>query len=125
MIKEAWEEAGLPAALAERSKRGRRRALRLRKRTLGIDFRAWTTSSSWTCPADFEPVNQDGEVQAFYRWPVPGRSSIEVEHRAGDYFYDANLAFIAFFLRHGLVARDDPDYEALDLGASLGRSSRV
>ena len=112
MVKEAWEEAGVPAALAEQS-----RAVGDVRFTWqgeggivpGLDYQF-----ELELPADFEPVNQDGEVDAFYRWPAT--EVLTQIAGSGDFFYDSNLAFIAFFLRHGLVTPEDPDYEAIVAG---------
>jgi len=109
MIKEAWEEAGVPAALAEQA-RDVGDVRFAYQSDQGIDF-GLDYQYELELPADFEPVNQDGEVAAFYRWSA-GDVLAQIE-AAGDYFYDANLAFIAFFLRHGLVRPDDPDYSAI------------
>jgi 8-oxo-dGTP pyrophosphatase MutT (NUDIX family) len=109
MIKEAWEEAGVPAALAEQA-----RAVGDVRFTYqgdqGID-QGLDYQYELELPAEFEPVNQDGEVDAFYRWPA--KEVLRQIETSGDFFYDANLAYIAFFLRHGLVPPDHPDHAAL------------
>ncbi len=112
MIKEAWEEAGVPGALAERAKAVGDVRFAYQS-DQGIDF-GLDYQYELELPADFEPVNQDGEVAAFYRWPA--RDVLAQIETGSDYFYDANLAFIAFFLRHGLVTPADPDYEAIAAG---------
>ena len=112
MIKEAWEEAGVPGALAERAKAVGEVRFAYQS-DQGIDF-GLDYQYELELPADFEPVNQDGEVAAFYRWPA--RDVLAQIETGSDYFYDANLAFIAFFLRHGLVTPADPDYEAIAAG---------
>jgi 8-oxo-dGTP pyrophosphatase MutT (NUDIX family) len=112
MIKEAWEEAGVPAALAERAEAVGEVRFAYQS-DQGIDF-GLDYQYELELPAEFEPVNQDGEVAAFYRWPA-GEVLAQIE-TSSDYFYDANLAFIAFFLRHGLVTPADPDYEAIAAG---------
>ncbi len=112
MIKEAWEEAGVPTALAGRATPVGDVRFAYQS-AQGIDF-GLDYQYDLELPADFQPVNQDGEVQAFYRWPAREvLSQIETGH---DYFYDANLAFIAFFLRHGLVTPDDPEHGAIVAG---------
>ena len=112
MIKEAWEEAGVPAALA-----GQARPVGdvrfAYQSDQGIDF-GLDYQYDLELPADFQPVNQDGEVQAFYLWPA--REVLTQIETGSEFFYDANLAFIAFFLRHGLISPDDPDHEAMVTG---------
>jgi len=112
MIKEAWEEAGVPAALAGQAEAAGDVRFAYQS-DQGIDF-GLDYQYELELPADFEPVNQDGEVAAFYRWPA--REVLAQIETGSDYFYDANLAFIAFFLRHGLVTPDDPDYDVLVAG---------
>ena len=80
---------------------------------LGIDF-GLDYQFDLELPDDFAPENQDGEVDAFYRWPA--REVLAQIDAGDDYYYDANLAFISFFLRHGLVTPEHPDYEALVAG---------
>ncbi len=112
MIKEAWEEAGVPAALAEQARAvGDVRFTYQSEQGIdqGLDYQF-----ELELPADFEPVNQDGEVDAFYRWPA--KEVLTQIETGSDFFYDANLAYIAFFLRHGLVTPDDPDYDAIIAG---------
>lgn len=112
MIKEAWEEAGVPAALAGQAEAAGDVRFAYQS-DQGIDF-GLDYQYELELPADFEPVNQDGEVAAFYRWPA--REVLAEIETGSDYFYDANLAFIAFFLRHGMVTPDDPDYDVLVAG---------
>jgi 8-oxo-dGTP pyrophosphatase MutT (NUDIX family) len=112
MIKEAWEEAGVPAALAEQARAvGDVRFIYQSDQGIdqGLDYQY-----ELELPVEFEPVNQDGEVDAFYR--SPAREVLTQIETSGDFFYDANLAYIAFFLRHGLVTPDDPDYDAIQAG---------
>ena len=79
----------------------------------GIDF-GLDYQYDLELPGDFQPANQDGEVQAFYLWPA--RDVLDQIETGRDYFYDANLAFIAFFLRHGLLTPDHPDHGAIVTG---------
>ena len=62
-------------------------------------------------PADFVPRNQDGEVAAFYRWPLA-----EVAARVrdtDDFKFNVALVVIDFLIRHGHLTPDEPDYLAL------------
>ncbi len=109
LIKEAWEEAGLPAALARRARPvGDVRFLY--RSELGLD-QGLDYQYELELPVDFRPENQDGEVASFSLLPATQVMAEIAETRA--YYYDANLAFIAFFLRHGLVPPDHPDHAAL------------
>jgi len=63
LVKEAWEEAGIPASLARRAQRRDEVEIR-RKQDDGLQ---WETiiAHDLELPADFSPVNQDGEVVEF------------------------------------------------------------
>jgi len=63
LIKEAWEEAGIPASLARQAQR--RDAIEIRREQ--HDGLQWETiiAHDLELPADFSPVNQDGEVAEF------------------------------------------------------------
>jgi 8-oxo-dGTP pyrophosphatase MutT (NUDIX family) len=62
-------------------------------------------------PADFVPVNTDGEVVEFYLWPV--EKAMHVIASTREFKFNCNLVNIDFFVRHGFVAPDDPDYVAI------------
>ncbi len=59
-------------------------------------------------PADFRPVNTDGEVVEFYLWPV--EKTMHVIASTREFKFNCNLVNIDFFVRHGFVAPDHPDY---------------
>ncbi len=59
-------------------------------------------------PADFQPVNTDGEVVEFYLWPVDKTMHVIASTR--EFKFNCNLVNIDFFVRHGFVPPDDPDY---------------
>ena len=115
LVKEAAEEASIPAALAERAipvgaiSYRMETALGLRDDVLFL--------YDLEVPADFVPKNADGEIAEFMLM----RADEVVERvRAGDDFkFNVNLVIIDFALRHGLVTPDDPDY--LDLVTGLRR----
>ncbi len=59
-------------------------------------------------PADFEPASADGEMQAFYRWPM---EKVIATVRDTDAFkLNCALVAIDFLVRHGFIAPDHPDY---------------
>ncbi len=71
-------------------------------------------------PADFEPRNTDGEVEAFELWPI-GRVA-EVVRETFEFKFNCNLVIIDFLIRHGLIDADsEPDYVALCLGLRRSR----
>ncbi len=62
-------------------------------------------------PADFTPRANDGEVDAFELWPV--RRVYETVRDTTEFKYNCNLVLIDFFVRHGLIAADDPEFFAI------------
>ena len=63
LVKEAWEEAGIPAELARRATRGGMVRI-LREVPEGVQSEVIYVYDL-ELPADFQPVNQDGEVAEF------------------------------------------------------------
>jgi hypothetical protein len=62
-------------------------------------------------PDGFEPKNTDGEVEAFHLWPME-----RVMHIVGstrEFKFNCNLVAIDFFIRHGFIPHEHPDYLAL------------
>jgi hypothetical protein len=59
-------------------------------------------------PADFVPVNRDGEVAEFQLWPV--EDVLETVAQTTEFKFNCNLIVIDFAVRHGFLAPDDPDY---------------
>ena len=66
-------------------------------------------------PADFTPVNQDGEIEKFELWPIQ-----KVAGRVRDglaFKFNCNLVIIDFLIRHGIVTpQNEPGYMALVQG---------
>jgi hypothetical protein len=62
-------------------------------------------------PADFVPHNTDGEVAAFFLWPVEKVMHVVASTR--EFKFNCNLVAIDFFIRHGFVAPDHADYVEL------------
>ena len=107
--KECAEEASIPPALASR-------AVPVGAITYTCETDQGLRPDVLFCydlelPAEFQPVNTDGEVAAFHLWPVE-----RVMHVVGstrEFKFNCNLVAIDFFIRHGLIAPDHPDYLAL------------
>jgi hypothetical protein len=62
-------------------------------------------------PADFVPVNTDGEIAEFYLWPSDRVA--ETVRDSDDFKFNCALVVIDFLIRHGLIQPDHPDYVAL------------
>ena len=65
-------------------------------------------------PADFEPVNDDGEVSGFVKWPA--QQALRVVDETDEFKFNVNLVLIDFAIRHGLIAPEHPDYARLIKG---------
>jgi hypothetical protein len=59
-------------------------------------------------PREFVPRNNDGEVAAFYLWPV--EKVMQVVASTREFKFNCNLVNIDFFVRHGFLKPDQPDY---------------
>ncbi len=107
--KECQEEAGMPAELA-----GKARAVgavsynRVATRGFRPDV---LYCYDLEVPADFTPVNTDGEVEEFMLLPL---SEVMAIVKGSDEFKsNCNLVLIDFAIRHGVIVPDDEDYLAL------------
>lgn len=117
VIKEAEEEAGIPATLAARS------------RPVGVvSYRVAMNGGlrndvvvcyDLELPETVQPRNQDGEVAGFELWPA---EAVMARVRDSDDFkFNVNLVLIDFFIRHGLLTPETPGYVALCEGLRLFR----
>jgi len=106
MLKECAEEAGIPRDIARRV------------RAVGAISYALETDNGFRpdvifnfdleLPDSFTPVNTDGEVDAFYLWPI--EQVMEMVRDSDEFKFNCALVIIDFLVRHGYVAADDPDY---------------
>jgi 8-oxo-dGTP pyrophosphatase MutT (NUDIX family) len=104
--KEAKEEAGMPASLADTAKQvSTLHYLIERQNGLRNDF---LFIFDIELPADFIPRNTDGEVAAFHLMPLAEVASIV---RDTDRFkFNCNLVIIDFLVRHGFVGPEHAEY---------------
>jgi len=112
LVKECAEEAAIPAALA-------RRALPAGTISYCLEAADGLKPDVQFCfdlelPADFVPRPADGEMELFELWPVERVMATVRDTQA--FKFNCNLVLIDFFLRHGLIAPDDPDRPALLAG---------
>jgi hypothetical protein len=109
LVKECGEEAAIPPKLAREA------------RAVGY-VSYWNQSGAqlkpdiMTCfdlelPEDFIPQASDGEVETFELWPV--QRVFETVRDTNRFKYNCNLVLIDFFVRHGLLKADDPDFFAI------------
>ena len=112
LIKECAEEASIPAELA-------RRALPVGAISYCMEAPDGLKPDTQFCfdlelPADFVPRPADGEMESFELWPVA--RVMETVRGTREFKFNCNLVLIDFFLRHGLIAADDPDRAAIAAG---------
>lgn len=112
LVKECEEEASMPAALARTA------------RPVGVVTYCMEQAEGLKpdvlynfeleLPDGFVPENRDGEIESFELWPAE-----KVIARVRDTFefkFNCNLVLIDFFVRHGLIGPDEPDYVSLVTG---------
>jgi 8-oxo-dGTP pyrophosphatase MutT (NUDIX family) len=102
LLKEGWEEAGIPPALMHSATEGRSLQV-LREVPEGCQHEEVHVHDLELPPA-FTPVNQDGEVAEFRLCPLP--EVIELI-AAGELTVDASLVALDFLFRHGLLRERD------------------
>jgi 8-oxo-dGTP pyrophosphatase MutT (NUDIX family) len=111
LIKEAGEEASIPADLASRAAPvGVIRYAMLRPEGLRRDV---LTCYDLELPPHFEPVAADGEVEAFELWPI--ERVVETVRDTDAFKFNVNLVLIDLFIRRGLIDGE----EANALAAAL------
>ena len=119
LIKECGEEASIPRELARQA-----------KAVACVSY--WNQSGRqlkpdvMTCfdlelPQDFTPRANDGEVHAFELRPV--QRVFETVRDTTEFKYNCNLVLIDFFVRHGLIAADDPQFFSIVEGLHATRPS--
>jgi hypothetical protein len=112
MLKECAEEAGIPLDIARHV-----RAVGAITHALETDigFRPDVIFNfDLELPEDFSPVNTDGEVDAFYLWPM--KQVMEKVRDSDEFKFNCALVIIDFLVRHGYIAADDPDYSDIVAG---------
>lgn len=103
LIKEAAEEAAIPADLARKAvETGRIRYAMVRSEGLRRDA---LVCYDLALPADFRPRPHDGEVEAFELWPIA--RVLETVRDTDDFKFNVNLVLIDLFVRLGMVKADD------------------
>lgn len=115
LIKECAEEADIPRALAEQAvPAGLVSYVTEQPEGLRDDI---AFCYDLEVPEDFLPRNTDGEVEAFYLWPI--EQVVEVMAAGDDFKFNVALVNIDFLVRHGVLSPQDPDYVAIVAGLRL------
>jgi len=112
LLKECYEEAGISAELAGRAVPvGLVSYNRLTERGFRSDI---LYCYDLELPADFQPLNTDGEVEDFLCLPVDEVARLVRE--TNEFKLNCNLVIIDFLLRHGYISPQDPHYLELAWG---------
>jgi len=113
LIKECGEEAGIPEALAARA--WPVGVISYCHETLDGAKPDQMFCYDLELPADFIPVNTDGEIDSFELWPI--EAVAERVRDSFDFKFNCNLAIIDFLVRYGyLTPENEPDYMDIVLG---------
>lgn len=119
LIKECAEEASIDASLA-------RRAQPAGAVSYVLETHVGLRPDVLYCfdlelPEDFAPVNTDGEVETFMLWPI--EQVMDVVSNTSDFKFNCALVAIDFFVRHGFIQADHPDYAAIVRGLHGGHAT--
>jgi len=109
VIKEAGEEAGVPPGLAAT-------ALPNGAITYCAESDIGLKPDIMFCwdlelPADFMPLNADGEIAEFRL--LPAAEVMEIVDTTFDFKFNCNLVIVDFCIRHGILPPEHPDYETI------------
>lgn len=99
LLKEAAEEASLPADLARRARRVATLSYAM-ERPEGLR-RDRLHCYDLDLPDAFTPCPADGEVDGFELWPLP--AVLDRVRRTDDFKFNVNLVLLDLFLREGLL----------------------
>jgi hypothetical protein len=106
VLKECWEEAGIPPEIACQAKPVG--AISYCRETLQGLRPDVIFAFDLELPADFTPVNKDGEVAGFFLWSMEQVIATIQDSTA----FKANCALVVihFLIRHGFIDPEHPDY---------------
>jgi 8-oxo-dGTP pyrophosphatase MutT (NUDIX family) len=112
LVKEADEEAGMAEALAKRAVPAGHVSYRMEWGVGSRDDVLYVYDLE--TPPDFTPKNRDGEIVDYAL--IDAREVLDRVARGDDFKFNVNLVIIDFALRHGIIAKSDPDFRALKAG---------
>ncbi len=109
LLKEAYEEAHLPQAIAATAQPC---GIITYRRNVGY-LTEWATIFVYDLllPEDISPCPNDGEVESFQRLTLP--QALEWVAQGNVYKPNCNLVVLDFLIRHGAIPAEHPEYEAL------------
>jgi 8-oxo-dGTP pyrophosphatase MutT (NUDIX family) len=112
LVKEAEEEAGIPAGLIRHAIPVGAVSYRM-ETPLGIRDDVLFVYDLET-PPDFVPQNHDGEIVDFKI--MAAADVLQRVRTTSDFKFNVNLVILDFAVRHGLLRADDPEYLAVATG---------
>ena len=113
VIKEAWEEAAVPAPLARLAHPAGTVEI-CREQPDGLQRETIFVHDLWL-PEGFTPAGQDGEVVDHRLVTLAEATRLIAEDEGSNATTaDASLVILDFLIRHGRIEPDAPEYEALD-----------
>jgi len=115
VVKECGEEAGMAPALA-RTARPAGFVSYVTERVEGLRNDI-CFAFDIALPADFKPVNEDGEIEEFYLWPID--QAIARLTDTDDFKFNVALVNIDFLVRRGYLSPDTPGYVDIVEGLRL------
>jgi 8-oxo-dGTP pyrophosphatase MutT (NUDIX family) len=115
LVKEAEEEAAVPAELISRAVAAGALSYRMETK-IGIRDDVMFVYDL-EVPTDFVPTNHDGELAGFELMPL--RDILDHIRTTTDFKFNVNLVILDFAVRHGVLRPEDPEY--LDVANGLHR----
>jgi hypothetical protein len=119
LLKESQEEAGIPEVLVNNAveagtiRYARADGTGVRRDTLFL--------FDMELPADFKPVNQDGEASGFELMSVENVRRLMEE--TDEFKFNVPLVLIDFYIRHNLIKPDEPGYA--ELAQAMKAAARI
>ena len=113
LVKEAWEEAGIPEAMARRASLVS--VLHVKRAMFDGLQRETVFAHDLLLPPEFVPANQDGEAVE-HRLVDLAEAARTIGHDAGldQVTLDASLVVLDYLIRHGEIAPGQRHFPALD-----------
>jgi len=116
LVKEAGEEASVPASLIAQAHAASAVTYKMEV-PQGLRDDVLFVYDLET-PEDFKPRNTDGEIVEFML--MEARETLARVRDTDDFKFNVSLILIDFAIRHGLVTPEDPEYLALVAGLRAG-----
>jgi len=121
LIKECWEEAGIPEELASTATPIGTMSY-LTERAGGLRHSLFF-NFDLELDENFQPNNTDGEVDDFYLWHMD--DVLNRIEKTEDFKFDVPIAILDFAIRHGIYGPDNPDYIAINEAVRMGRAGEI